>query len=425
MTSSDLIALVVASLGGTAIGLERQWSGHADGPAARFAGIRTFTMLGAIAGLCGWLWANGVTALAVVLLAGAVAFTLAAYVAASQRDVDGTTEAAALVVLASGVLAGLGELRVSSGLIAVLSLLLLEKSRLHSLVRRIDDAELRGGIKFAVMALVVLPLLPEGPYGPLGGVRPRQLWMLVLFFSGLSFAGHLLRRVVGAGHGYLIGGLVGGLVSSTNVTWTYARLSREDPGLARALAFGAVGANAVLYPRVIVAVSVLNPALVLPLLPFLGPPAIVAFVVVAIGVWRARAAGDPPRVVEVGGRADSRDARRNPLQLSTALQMALLFQVVIMSVNLVGKVWGQAGLLTTAAVLGLTDVDALTVSMAREIAPTVSVATAALATAIGVLSNTGLKTGLAMAFGAPTFRAIAGATLLGMMASAVIAILLA
>ena len=35
------------------------------------------------------------------------------------------------------------------------------------------------------MALVVLPLLPSGPYGPWGGIRPRELWALVLFFSGL------------------------------------------------------------------------------------------------------------------------------------------------------------------------------------------------------------------------------------------------
>ncbi len=425
MTSADLITLVVATLGGTAIGLERQWSGHADGPTARFAGIRTFTMLGALAGLCGWLWAHGAPALAGVLLGGAVAFTLAAYVAASRRDVDGTTEAAALVVLASGVLAGLGEIRVSSGIIALLTLLLLEKSRLHAFVQRIDDAELRAGMRFGVMALVVLPLLPEGPYGPFGGVRPRQLWMLVLFFSGLSFAGHVLRRMVGPGHGYLLSGLVGGLISSTNVTWTFARLSRGENAFARALAFGAVGANAVLYPRVFVAVSVLNSTLVPPLLPLLGPPAAVALLVVAIGALRARAAGDEPSQAGAVAPAGARATDRNPLQLSTALQMAVLFQVVITLVTVVRGAWGQAGVLTTAAALGLTDVDALTVSMAREIAPTVSIEIAALAIAIGVLSNTALKAALAMVFGAPTFRGIAGGTLLAMMAAAGAAIWLA
>src|SRR5688572_29686969 len=182
METSNIVGLLIAALGGAAVGLERQWSGHAEGPEARFAGIRTFTMLGAAGGLSGWLWIAGITVPAAILLAGAAAIVVAAYVAASRRDVDATTEVAALVVLAAGVLAGIGSMAVASGIIAVTTLLLVEKSRLHSLVARIDDAALQSGVRFAVMALVVLPLLPEGPYGPFGGVRPRQLWLLVLFF---------------------------------------------------------------------------------------------------------------------------------------------------------------------------------------------------------------------------------------------------
>jgi uncharacterized membrane protein (DUF4010 family) len=47
MTTNHLVGIVIAALGGAAVGLERQWSGRAEGPDARFAGIRTFTMLGA------------------------------------------------------------------------------------------------------------------------------------------------------------------------------------------------------------------------------------------------------------------------------------------------------------------------------------------------------------------------------------------
>src|SRR5262245_973143 len=191
MTTASVIAVLIAALGGAAVGLERQWSGHADGPRARFAGIRTFTMLGAVGGFSGWLWTAGITTPAAILLTGAVAIVAAAYVAGSRQDVDGTTEVAALIVLAAGLLAGIGSASIASGVIAILVLLLVEKSRLHSLVRRIDDEGLRSGVRFAVMALVILPLLPEGPFGPLGGVRPRQLWVLVLFFSGLSFAGSI------------------------------------------------------------------------------------------------------------------------------------------------------------------------------------------------------------------------------------------
>jgi peptidoglycan/LPS O-acetylase OafA/YrhL len=113
MNASDMIALVVAALGGAAVGLERQWSGHAEGPTARFAGIRTFAMLGALGGLSGWLLSAGGTLLAGVLLSGGVAITVAAYVAASRHEIDGTTEVAALVVMGAGVLAGTGQLRVA------------------------------------------------------------------------------------------------------------------------------------------------------------------------------------------------------------------------------------------------------------------------------------------------------------------------
>lgn len=175
MIASDILGILIAALAGTVVGVERQWSGHAAGPGARFAGIRTFTMLGSVAGLCGWLWTNGLTAPAAILFAGAVGIIVAAYVAASRHEVDATTEVAALVVMTAGVVAGTGTFRLASGIIALETLLLVEKSRLHALVQRIDDLELRAGARFAVMALVILPLLPVAPYGPLGGIRPREL----------------------------------------------------------------------------------------------------------------------------------------------------------------------------------------------------------------------------------------------------------
>jgi uncharacterized membrane protein (DUF4010 family) len=407
MNPSDILGLLIAALGGTAVGLERQWSGHADGPAARFAGIRTFTLLGAVAGLSGWMWRTGLTAPAALLVAGAVAITVAAYVAASRTDVDATTEIAALVVLAAGLLAGSGAFRLASGIIALTTLLLVEKSRLHALVRRIDDVGLRAGVRFAVMALVVLPLIPVGPYGPLGGIRPRELWALVLFFSALSFVGYVARRVLGPGHGYLATGTIGGLVSSTNVTFTFARLSRIDPAVERALVYGAVAANAVLYPRVLVATAVLNAALVVPLIPYLAAPAIVAAVIAAWGARGSAVAGAPELRLE------------NPLQLRAAIQMALLFQAVLMAVHLARETWGPSGVLASAAVLGLTDVDALTVSMARGVARTMSLESAALAIAVGVLANTALKLAVALIFGGARFRTTVGGTLILMIAAAV------
>ena len=154
--------LAVAALVGLAIGMEREWSGHASGPQARFAGARTFLLLGLLGGLAGWLASRGFVAGAALLLAGGAALAVAAYVIGVQRtqDVDGTTETAALVVLALGTVAGLGQLAIAGG----------------------------------AGALVVLPALPAGPYGPLGGIRPRALWTVVLLFCALNFAGYLARR---------------------------------------------------------------------------------------------------------------------------------------------------------------------------------------------------------------------------------------
>ncbi|HET9267226.1 MAG TPA: DUF4010 domain-containing protein, partial [Vicinamibacterales bacterium] len=276
---------------------------------------------------------------------------------------------------------------------------------LHALAARIDDVGLRSGVRFAAMALVILPLLPEGPYGPFGGVKPRELWALVLFFSGLSFAGYLARRIVGPGHGYFVTGLLGGLISSTNTTFTFARASRTERKLELALAFGAVAANAVLYPRVLAAAAILNPAVVGPLAPSLAVPAVIGFVVAVIGIRRSR----PVEALD--------ETTANPLQLWGALQMAALFQAVLMVVYVVREHWGTSGVMVTAAVLGLTDVDALTISMSRDVAQSVSPATAAAAITVGVLSNTGMKLALAAFLGSPRFGLIAAGTLAAMMAA--------
>ncbi|HYI08121.1 MAG TPA: MgtC/SapB family protein [Thermoanaerobaculia bacterium] len=395
----DLLGLIIAALGGAAVGLEREWAGHTRGSDRRFAGIRTFTLLGGLGGLAGLLWINGLTWPAVILLLGPVAIVAAAYFVGSRTDLDSTTEVAALVVISAGFLAGTGGWQIASGIIAVTCLLLVEKSRLHGLVARIDDVGLRAGVHFAVMALVVLPLLPSGPFGPWGGIRPRELWALVLFFSGLSFVGYVARRIFDTRRGYLVAGALGGLISSTNVTFTFARLSRADTTAARGLAFGAVAANALLYPRVLIATAVLNFPLAAPLAPYLIVPFLIAAAVALIGLRSSKDTGEsaPPPA--------------NPLQLGAALQMVVIFQVVLMLVHLARNQWGEVGLLSSAAVLGLTDVDALTATMARSVTRTSPLEVAALAIAVGVLSNTAMKMAIALFLGRSQFRTIAAGTL--------------
>ncbi len=394
----SVMGIAIAALGGAAVGLEREWSGHAGGPEAHFAGIRTFTMLGGLAGIAGWLWTLGIQPVAIVLLAGAAALVVAAYVAASRRAVDGTTEVAALVVLSAGVLAGTGHLVLASAITAMTTLLLVEKSRLHAAVARIDDAGLRAGVRFAVMAVVILPLLPAGPYGPLGGVRPRQLWLFVLLFSGLSFVGYVARRLIGTERGYSVAGLLGGFVSSTAVAFTFARISRQEKDFSFPLSIGVVAACSIMNLRVLVASAILRPALALALIPYLVAPFLVGAIIVLIGLKRRE-------------EKASVELPSNPLQVVSALQMSVLFQVVLFAVYAVRAHWGKTGLLFSGAILGLTDVDVLTISMAKSAEGQIPIAVAAQAVAIGILSNTIMKLLLGAVLGRGKFQKLTPAWL--------------
>ena len=387
------LALGVAALCGAAVGTERQWSGHAEGEGAHFGGLRTFTLLGLLGGIAGWLWINDGQLPGALFLGGAVALVVAAYAAASVRDIDGTTEVAALVVIAAGLLAGIGQASVASGVTAAAVLLLAEKTRLHGLVRIMSDRGFRAGARFAVMAAVILPLLPEGPYPSLADLRPRQLWLLVLLFSGLSFAGYMARSIVGERRGLPLTGLLGGLVSSTSVTLTFARLSRaQSPADGAGLAAGVLAACTVLFPRVFVAATVLAPAMAPGLVTLLLPPFLTCGAATLLAVGRQRFPPAAPALPD------------NPLQIRAALQMAVLFQAVWILVVYAHRWFGDRGLIASAVLTGLTDVDALTASMALQARANLDPAVAAAAIATGIAANTLLKSGIALVVGRGAFR---------------------
>jgi uncharacterized membrane protein (DUF4010 family) len=386
--------VALAGVTGLAVGIEREWSGHASGPRARFGGVRTFLMLGLTGGIGGWLAAGGWIAIGAALVGSAALLAVLAYYVAAQQtgDRDGTTETAALLVLATGSLCGLGYGSIGSGIAAVAVLALAEKSRIQRLIRRIGEPELRAALRFAVLAVVVLPLLPPGPFGPYDAIRPRELWTIVLIFSGLNFLGYLARRAVGPERGYGIAGLLGGLVSSTAVTLSFSRESRSSPLYSSSLALGVVGACTVVIPRVLVITLVLSPAVAGHLTGYLAAPTLIGGGFVAYALARSRPGA---------GRSGAPDS--SPLRLLSAIKMVFAFQVVLLTVPLVQHLWGEAGVLGSAAVLGLTDMDALTYSMARlGVAETVPLAARAIA--VGILSNTALKLLLVLGLGSPGFR---------------------
>lgn len=401
---AEAAGVMVAILGGAAVGVERQHSGHATGPDARLGGIRTFTLLGVVAGMAGWLTRQDHALPAALIIAGAVALIVTGYVRASTRDIDGTTEVAALVVLGAGVLGGLGDLRLSAALTTLTVLLLIEKTRLHRLVDRIDETTLLAGARFAVMSVVVLPLLPEGPFGPAPGFRPRDLWMLVLLFSGMSFVGYFAHRMAGAA-GYPITGLLGGLVSSTSVTLTFARLSKSHAGQAAPLATGVVAASTVLFVRVAVAVAILDASVLWPLATYLAPAFAAGLIALALA-WRS-----------MRGSRGSKSELKNPLQFRAALEMAALFQVVLFAVHFIRTRMGESGLLAGGFVLGLTDVDALTLSMTRSVATGTTIDAACRAILMGIIANSLMKAAIAVTIGDRRFAWQTAASLAAMAAA--------
>jgi uncharacterized membrane protein (DUF4010 family) len=394
--------LSIAALVGLAAGLEREWSGHTSGGDARFAGIRTFSLLGLTGGVGGTLTLGAHVEVAAAIIALAGALCIAGYVAATRRPgstTDGTTEAAALAVIALGVVSGIGEMGLAAGAGAIVVLLLREKERVHWFVAHLDGPELRAGVQFAVLAVVVLPLLPAGPFfGPFM-VRPRMLWAVVLLFSGLNFAGYIARRTVGAKKGLTLAGAFGGVISSTAVTLNFSRQSRDAGASGLSLAAGVVAACTVLVPRVLLVSAILNPRVALHLIPALAPMFVAGALLVAIAWRRDRNSTSPT----------ARDTEDSPLRLAAAIRMAVLFQAAIVAISIVRRFGDSAGLYVMSAVLGLTDVDALAVSLSRPEAA-IAVAMAVRAIVIGIVANTVLKLSIAAVIGRAPFRrrAVAG-----------------
>lgn len=426
--------LLVATLVGLAVGVEREWSGHTEGPDGRFGGARTFALLGAIGGFAGWflrldqriVGAFGGVLAGSLLIAGALAFVVAAYVTAMRRpgtSTDSTTEVVALLVVALGVTSGLGFRTAASAAAAVVVLLLAEKSQLQQALTRVAPNEMRAALQFAVLALVILPLIPGGAFGPYDAFQPRQLWIVVLIFSALNFAGYVARRVIGETRGLAVTGLLGGLVSSTAVTLTFSRRSRDDAGetLALPLALGVVAACTVLVPRVLVISTMLQPAVGVAATLVLGPAFLAGMALIGFVLWRER--GTRPGS-QTGHDGVTAGLGENPLGLWSSLQMAVAFQLVLFVVAWVQRTAGETGVLASATLLGLTDVDALTVSMARYGADDAHLRIAAAAMGIGVLSNTMLKLALVLMLGAPRYRWHAAAGLATLAAAAGIGVAL-
>lgn len=365
-----LAGLATALAIGLIIGLERGWHDRELAEGHRVAGLRTFALIGLAGGfaglLDGWIVAAGVLGLAVLL----------AVAQRRDRDLGITTEVAALLAFLLGAATLLGHPLHAVSAAVITALLLGLKPTLHAWLRRIEERELMAGLQLLLISCVVLPLLPDRGYGPDAALNPFRLWLMVVLIAGFSFLGYVAIRLAGARRGVLLTGLFAGVVSSTAATVSLSRHAHKEPALHPALAAGIALAAVMMLLRIAVMVGVVQPALLAVLAPPLGAAALAGLA----GAWwlsRGQAGTEAPM-----------ERPRNPLELASALQFAVLLAVVQLVAGWLRRQFGDAGLLALATLSGIADVDALTLSVASMVDRGLGLGAAAAAIGLAVLSNT-------------------------------------
>lgn len=368
------------------------------------SGVRTFSVL-ALLGYIGGLLGEELSWMAPAMLLAATAMVVALYLRSTRDGLGTTTELAAIAVTGLGMLC-----RVNAHIAAVLGLLLAvvlaSKRTTHAIVRKVRRVEITDTLKFLVVILIVLPLLPDRALDPYGAVNPYKVGLLVVLVSGIGFAGYFLTRLFGAQKGLGLTGIVGGLTSSTAVTAAMAQQAKEQPSLGAICAFSTVAANATMFARVLVVVAVIHPPLVRPLAWSLGGMTAVA-VVATILLWLAAGKAQKEK-----GADHAEVPLKNPFSLGPAFKFAGFFVFILFLLKLAKLYLGDSGLYLAAAVSGLADVDAITLTVADQVgAEQLQTKVGALAITIAVVSNSVTKAGIAISAGGWRFGRLVAASL--------------
>jgi uncharacterized membrane protein (DUF4010 family) len=389
-----------AVLIGALIGMEREFVQQRSGE-QEFGGIRTFALMA----LLGAVAAHFTHRFGLLLFMGAylglILLLWASYLAPSMRgEEEGiTTEIAALMtpLLGAMVIWDAPELAAALGVLTALILAL--KPGLHNLARSMSAEDLRATLEFAIITAVILPLLPNEGYGPFNLLNPSLIWLLVVFVSGIGFIGYVLMKVFGTARGISLTGLLGGLVSSTATTLSFAGRSKTSQGLSNALAQGILLASSVMFPRVLVEVTVVNRELLPLIIVPLGAMLLVGALLVGLYWLRHRSQDEEKHssTVKLG----------NPLRLQTAIGFGLLFALVLIAVRAANEYLGTAGVYAASILAGITDVDSITLSVADLSANgSLEPRVAAFSIVLATLVNTTVKMIAAGALGSSELRRI-------------------
>jgi uncharacterized membrane protein (DUF4010 family) len=270
-----------------------------------------------------------------------------------------TTVVAAMLVFALGALAVLGEIVVAAAAGVATAGLLALKTVLHEWVKRLAWAELRAGLALLAMTLILLPILPDRPMGPWNALNPHDVWVMTIAIAVVSFGGYVAIKIAGERRGLLVSAVAGSLVSSTAVTLDMARLAKRHPDREALFSAAVALAGATMMARVLVVAGFFNADL----LRWLAPGLVFAGIasLAATGLILRHA----PRLQEENAQKASALELTNPFELTTVLKFGVLLAVVMLLAESLTRVFGAGGAYSLAAVSGIANVDALTLSMTR------------------------------------------------------------
>ena len=333
---------------GLLVGLQRE---RAD---SGLGGVRTFpliTVLGSVSAALSMSFGGWVVAAAMIGLT--IVVGVANFMRRDENDGGITTEIAILLMFGVGALLIVGPLEVAVAVGGGTAVLLHFKPELHGFADKLDTADVKAIMQFALLSCVVLPVLPNQNYGPFGVFNPFQAWLMVVLIVGISLVAYVIYKFLGTDAGTLLGGVLGGVISSTATTVSYARLTRQQPTLATSAATVIQIASAVVYLRVLIEISAVAPEFLrTALFPIL---AMLALTLLPAGAWwllrRGRVTGMPQQA--------------NPSELRSALVFAAIFLAVSFALAAAKEWYGGRGLFAVALLSGLTDMDAITLSTSR------------------------------------------------------------
>ena len=394
MDSAWPVVLLIALGIGALIGLEREQSESAGS----FAGIRTFPLIALLGAVTQLFFPS----LLPILFGIFLLFVVIAYISkiVIEGDVGMTTAIATILTFVYGAMTAHSDEGLALAIVlgTVTAALLAVKDPMHDLAGRIGPNELRATLKFLIIALVVLPLIPDAELDVLLGLNPRFVWLMVVFVSGLGFLGYVLTKILGPKMGIGVTGLLGGFVSSTATAMAMADRSRNQPELTRICAFATAIASIAMFPRVLILVSVVAPELLVSLAVPLGAMTAIGGLLSMILLLQLRTDRISPISLD------------NPFRVRPALLFGALFAGVLLVVNLVSVVYGEAGVYGTALIAGMVDVNAITLSVSKlAVDGNIVESVAMTAIILAVVMNTLVKIGIVWILGTASLgRLVAG-----------------